>query len=628
MNYFKLYIEQDNTGKFDLFTSNTQDAVTAQLFILEEKGRCEITSRMDRIESIIFTEYFQNILLSEYQKVERSNEEPFPTEKSSGIDTLGIFQSIDVKNDFLELLAKDDLNSANLYKINFPGDINEILITGKILKDRLLILSLQRIKEYLNSKNNSNYLFRKLCPVLKQTEQSILDSLNKARNSPTQMVQQIESPSEVTFPFWAQVSNFIIKELKEKNDKLARDNTFCQAAYLIGFYNIFYRDRMHKDKERSTALASLGTRLRKPPYAFSLLDIMSFKDGRNRLLDNKYSKEHLIEYLEEKTTPAADELLPEVIRIRTVNRKEYYLHREIIVPLCYKKVNDAHDHYRNIYLDDWQDELKNFKTSKLMQEDDLFLTDLENRIKGEDPLLYSLLNYDLLYLVVMKSPNAPMADDVKSYLNIPHKGLYPLDEILRLKRKDLLVEARRILPFWRSVPVVSHVVIFFMKAFSGGKKTNNAQGEKFDRNTHKKNINKKNIKSGGESNPESVSNDPRKQAIARQERFKKQVFKLKKELVGEGVNVDTRLFELSEKWNPLFDLKAKEDLVEDVNCLARDYLRALKKGLLISPPDIERIRNMAGTLVANKALSKIKKKEELERYLEIYLIKLLQQNVK
>ena len=619
MNYFKMYIEQDEEGKFDIFTANTHDAVSAQLYILQEKGKCALTSRGNRIESISFPDYFSIILNQEYRKVEASTEEPFPNEKSADIDALGTFQSVDVKNDFLEIIGRKNLDPKALIKLNFPGDIKEVLITGEILQKRLLLLSLQRIKFYLNSKNNSNYLFRKLCPVLKQSEQSILDALNKARNSPTQMVEQIKSPSEVTFPFWAQVSNFIIKELKEKNDKLARDHTFCQSSYIIGYFNIFYRDKMHREKDRETALASLGTRLRKPPYAFSLTDIMSFKEGKNRLLNNKYSKDDLIGYLEEKTTPAEEDLLPEVIRLRTVNRKEYYLHREIIVPLCYKKVNDAHDHYRNILLGDWKDALNNFEQNQLMQNDEAFTNYLDKQIKEEDPLLYSLLNYDLLYLAIMKSPNAPMAEDVKGYLNVPKKSLYDVDEILRLKRKDLLIEAKRSLPFWRSLPIISHIGIFFLKAFGGRKD----KAKKVNKDSEIKNRPRPEAaeESGG-------SSDPRKEAVARKEKFKNQVFQLKKEFVGEGVNIDTSLHALSEKWNPLFDPKAKDDLVEDVNCLARDYIRALKKGLMISPPDAERIRNMAGILVDNKALVKIKKKEALEKYLEVYLIKLLQQSIR
>ena len=613
LHFFKNYIEQDDTGQFDLFTTNTQDAVSAQLIILEEKGRCSIFYRGDRIESVVFTDYFLSRIQEEYRRLEVSSEEPFPSEDSCKLEIPSdMIRAVDIKNDFIDLLS-GEIRPRDLIRILFPGDVKNILITGQLLQDRLLILCLQRIQEYLNSKNNSNYLFRKLSPILKQSEQAVLDMINKARNSPTQMSQQIKAPTEVTFPFWAQMSNFIIKELKEKNDKLPRDNTYCQSAYLIGYFNIYYRDQVHKEKEKEVALRSLGDRLRKPPYAFSLLDIFSFRDGKTVLLDNKYSREQLVQFLEEKTTPGTEDLLPEIVRIRTAGRKEYYLHRDIIVALCFKKVNDAHDHYRKQYLDQWHEDLREFRKNSVMTDDEAFHKDLENRIREEDPLLDSLLNYDLLYLAVKRAPNAPTADDVYRYLNTKQKALYSLEEILRLHRKDLAAEARRGLPFWRFIPVLSSIIIFFQKMKRPARPGREKDSPRKDQNLQ------------GRSVQEEGTAGSRAEEQKQKEIFRKQIYRLKEEFVGKGVSIEGRLGELAEKWNPLYDPKAKANLVEDVNCLVRDYLRSIKRGLLLSPPDSARIRNMAALLVRNKALEKIPKKDILENYLEIYLIFLLQQ---
>jgi hypothetical protein len=60
-----------------------------------------------------------------------------------------------------------------------------------------------------------------------------------------------------------------------------------------------------------------------------------------------------------------------------------------------------------------------------------------------------------------------------------------------------------------------------------------------------------------------------------------------------------------------------------VNALARDFLRSLRKGFLVSPPSLERVRELAKQLAASRNLEQIRKKEPLERYLELYLIKIL-----
>ena len=89
--------------------------------------------------------------------------------------------------------------------------------------------------------------------------------------------------------------------------------------------------------------------------------------------------------------------------------------------------------------------------------------------------------------------------------------------------------------------------------------------------------------------------------------------------------METSLKILAGKWNPLIDPQSKADLVEDVNSLTRDFLRRLRKGFHVKPPDAARIRNLAKELSDNKALQKINRKEYLVRYIEIYMIKCLQQ---
>lgn len=615
VKFFLHYMESDDSGRFDLFSSNTADVITAQLILLEKKGKCSLEYDGQKITSISFDEYFMGNLLEKYKKVELSAEEPFPSEESCGFTLpYEMVVPVDVKNDFIALLQRDDLADLSYIRIKFPEDIKDVLITGPLLKDRLLLLCFQRLQVYLNSKNNANYLFRKLVPVLQQSEQSIQDTLNKAKSSPTQMAEQVKRPSEVSFPFWAQVSNFIIKELKDKTDKLTQEHTFCQCAYLIGYMNIYYRDKMHREKDRVNALNSLGDRIRKPPYAYSLFDIMGFKDGKTALMNNKFSKEDLLSYLEERTKPQDEALLPEIIRLRTGEKKEFYIHRDIIVPLTYKKVNDAHDHYRKELLDSWEEQLKNYLESPEMSSDEAFLSELEKSVRKEDPLLEVLLNYDLLYLAIKQNPRAPMAEEVRGYINAKHNTLFPLDEILRLKRKELLALARRGLPLWRGIPVLSAIIIFFKKAFGSGGRKKAVPSSSVSREVQAKIF-------GGKEAEESLGKNALQQKMA----YKQRVFQLKEAFAGKGADLDKSLAEMAEAWNPLYDPQAKANLVEDVNSLTRDYLRKLKRGLILSPPDEERIRNMARLLGENKGLDKIKKKELLIRYLELYIIKLLQQ---
>jgi hypothetical protein len=107
-------------------------------------------------------------------------------------------------------------------------------------------------------------------------------------------------------------------------------------------------------------------------------------------------------------------------------------------------------------------------------------------------------------------------------------------------------------------------------------------------------------------------------------RYRKSVQSLISRYVPAGKSLESLLEELSEKWNPLFDSQQRRDLIEDVNALVRDFLRPLRHSFLLKPPDPTRIRGLAEQLSGSKSLTKIVKKDPLIRYLELYVVRCLE----
>ena len=602
-------MERDETERFDFFTVNTSDVITAQLIVLEEKGACILDYEGRKISSICFNDYLQEKLMEKYKESELSPEEPFPNEESCGFKfPRKIVETVRVKEDFMSLLKRSDLAEIPYIRLEFPQKIREVLLSGFILKNRLPLLCLERIGVYLSQKNNATYLARKLDMVLSQSEQSLSDILKQLKENPGGMVETLLKPSAKSFPFFAQMSNFIIRDLVNKSEKQSQDHTFCQASYIIGYLNMHHRDQINREHERENALNGLMGRLKKAPYAYTLQDILSFKGGETPLLDNKYSREDLTEFLEKKTTAGKDDFLPEVIRLRTILKKEYYIHRGVVIPLCYKGINDAHDRYRRRILDDWEEKMASFKTSRAMKDDDIFRRQLDQLLKKDEPLLYSMLSYELLFLSMKQNSRGPFVNEARGYLNMKTKALLPIDEILRLKRKDLYEEVIRGLPFWRAIPILSDVIItlkMLIKSLKGRKRKSPAKASreaKFEDYNERRG-------SRGRGN--------------QRENYKARMEDLKSTFLRGDEILDVTLPELAEEWNPLYDFKAKANLVEDVNSLVRDYLRSLRRRFLISPPDEERIRNMACLLGENAELGQIKRRDALIRYLELYIIKCL-----
>ena len=108
-------------------------------------------------------------------------------------------------------------------------------------------------------------------------------------------------------------------------------------------------------------------------------------------------------------------------------------------------------------------------------------------------------------------------------------------------------------------------------------------------------------------------------------RYRKTIQSLTAQTVPAGKSLDGMLEELTEKWNPLFDTQGKRNLVEDVNALVRDYMRPLRHSFQMKPPDMNRLHALAEQLSASKGLMKITKKNPLIRYLELYMLKSLDQ---
>ena len=80
-----------------------------------------------------------------------------------------------------------------------------------------------------------------------------------------------------------------------------------------------------------------------------------------------------------------------------------------------------------------------------------------------------------------------------------------------------------------------------------------------------------------------------------------------------------------DEWNHTLSHPARENLTNDVNALIRDYLRGINKTLSVSSFNPDRVRGLAKTLLESPGLSKIKDRNALKNYVELYILKLASQ---
>ena len=215
----------------------------------------------------------------------------------------------------------------------------------------------------------------------------------------------------------------------------------------------------------------------------------------------------------------------------------------------------------------------------------------------------ALLADNKLLLVYHEAENTP--NGVPPAARVFSKGvLRPYSSIFLIRRKDILQEAKYVLPFWYSLPIISSIIGFFKRLAEGRKKY--------------KALTAKDDDSGEEILGESSRAGEIRAAALELEFF----------LIPAGHTLDSFLEELEDRWSRIIDRKARDDLIHDVQFLARDYLRHAVKGQKQFKPTQEAINQMAFNLVTNNAaLRSLSARDSLLLYVELFLIKLLQ-NIK
>jgi hypothetical protein len=364
------------------------------------------------------------------------------------------------------------------------------------------------------------------------------------------------------------------------------------------------------------------------------------------------TKDIFLEYLEGKTKTESYETLAELVQIKTVNGKNYYIHKDLLVPLFVKMLHEQAREVKDYYVAEWEKQLRENRRTVAMSDDQEFSRDLDITLKNRAPFLYSLLNYSLLYLAKEQGNiSYDMARTMDQVLDEKKGQLHPLPKILGMRRKDVLDDAKLRVPIWRRLTIFRGLLYFFQNLFRGFK--NNLKRARGRRSTSKSGSRTADGRAAGanshgasttdtpvfstdvssETMPtapggvEQVGSTTLRPVTSQQlAAYRRAISELKTQFVGSDKTVSETLSELIEKWNPLYDPKARANLVEDVNAMVRDYLRNIKRTFRISPPDSERIRSLAEKLAASKSFARIKSKDYFTRYIEIYMIKLLGEN--
>ncbi len=573
-----------------------------KLFQLSVDKRISLQSVGNRIDLIHLPESFTELVYAEYRRMEENPDIPFPEESSLRLSVPPEWiQAVSVESDLPSLLEFEGDRPVPLYRIMFPEGIKPILILSVAVGDKLLEYAVLKIRNYLRKGSNKDFMHQRLAGVFTGKESQLKESFNTIVIRPFDIVTEMrQGTSDFMFSFWAYLTSSIRKDLEGKTDPTPDDTATWQASYLVDVYNNHFRGKSQRDQERESAFKSLLVQLRKPPYVFTMDDIIEFRDGQGHPLLGKYSREELEEWMKQKTTEAVAGMMPEILAIGSIQGAGRLIAKDKLLPYLVKALKDARALVKTAVIKDWREVLEEFNSMLAMEDNAAFATDLERRMAVHAPLISAILSTALAPLVYQEFRGESI-EDLDRCFGDNKVASYPV--LLDLDRKRLLSDVRMLLPFWYTVPIISWIIALFKKR---------SKSRAAVRATK---ISPPRLDSSGGRGGQPVN--------SRAIEFSQAAREAEKRLLPKGMTLEESLVSLNSRWNTLLDPVSKANLTEDINSLVRDFLRSALRSMRPSSFTKERIETMAATLADRPNLLQIRNHTALEEYIKLYMIKVL-----
>jgi hypothetical protein len=582
-------------------------------------GTLAVTAEGGKPRFVTLPDYHVLALVELYRQLSVDPLRPFPrAENAPAPIPDGQLIAADVKGQLGVLLQESGAAAKGVVNLQFPEGVDPLVVPQQCVATDLVDAATMKISRYLQEGKNAAYAESKLLGALRGSESQVRQSMEDAATRPKKAAATVLSPTDFSFRFWTHLSNLVLHDIKAKTDRTDMDQGACQAAYIIGYAVFHKKGVVRKEQDWAVDRKSLEVQVRRAPFVFGFQELYALKDAKGATYVSKHNQEFITGFLKEKTKRVGAEAVPYLVRLHAAaQKKDYFVQRDLLVPVFLKKLADAAEELRTLYLDEWTAEMRLELTPTASVNDAAFRKDVEQRVKQGYPLLSAMANGAVLFVA---GEETAISDEAKTELKkcfAVENILRPFDELLGLSRAGLLKDARVFLPWWMTAPVLSALLRVFRRMFRG-RPGPAAPGPQSLGARPPGGETAKVAKVAAAEAPADAGN---KENLLR---FRRSVASLINHYVPPGRTIDSTLAELAEKWNPLYAADQKRNLVEDVNALVRDFLRPIRRSFLVRPPDLKRIHALAEQLSGSKSLVQIKKRDLLMRYIELYMIRCLQ----
>lgn len=595
-DYVKKYAEHHVEEESSLvrYLGDSSQTISAELLGLSEKNIVGLIENNNR-KTIVCVQYISNIIALKYKEMITNVSIPYPivTDLPKNFP-LSLIEKKQASEYIIKNLNKKPENLPNLYILEFANEMTSLLVPAIVPIKVLLETAQKKIKKILKKEEYHDYFIKKLRSTNPTKEISIKSFFTHFVD--TQDDKFIDFDQGDDYYLWNQTLYFIRQDFSKIQDKTIEDINILQSVQISEIHSTFLKQKFQNQQKREDALKELEAALAKPPYFFSMNQILKFQDKNGRLLYGRYSEEDLKEFLTKMTQEGPLNQLPQLLIFKVDSGTRYYVYKKKVIQVVVRLCNEANVSIGKALETKWYNCLLNYEKLKEMTDNVAFEKVLRKMVEEHSPVLYALLNANFMSLLALEKDDDETMEGFHLFVN---QHLLSYQELLMLKNNQILANAKSRLPLIYTIPIISWIISLF--GSSNRKKQKIVEAPKKE---EKSIVQKEKQKSKAE-----IISSKAKDIIT--------------EIIPEGSSVDRELDFLEKQWNKLISKDARMNLTEDVNSLIRDYTRKVANTISSQSFSRERIENLANTLVKTPNMQKIKEEKSLKEYVILYMLRLL-----
>ena len=599
--YIKKYAEHHVEEQSELvkYLGDPTGTVVAELQGLSEKKLVAIINSNNK-KTIVSITYLASKYANLYKDMMKNESIPYP----QGTDLPKQFPNQVLEHKAASqyipaIIEKENTKSPLLYVLDFSRDLPSMLIPACVPIKALLDTAQQKVRKILKKDEFHDYFLKKLRSTNPTKEISIKNFYTHFVD--TENYQFAEFNDGEDYYIWNQSLYYIRQDFEKIQDRTVEDTNILQAVQILETHSSYLKEKFQNEHKRAEAIKELESALAKPPYFYSMPQILKFQDNNGRTLYGQYTEDDLKEFLQKMTTDGEANELPQLLVFKVESGTRYYVYKKKVSQVVVRLCNEAHESIAKQLEDHWYEVLLDYERLPEMSNASEFEACLHEMVEKNSPILYALLNANFMNILSYESAE----DNMDSFRLFVDGKLLPYSDLLMLKNSKILTNAKSRLPFYYTLPVISWI----MSLFNGRKKEKKratsaviAEKKPFEEEEKK-----------SDSGPKLTKT----QALAANAK------EIAKDLVPEGSTLDRELNYLTKQWNKMISKEAYNNLTEDVNSLIRDYTRRVVKTLSATSFTRERVENLAKTLVNTPNMQKIKEEKALTEYVILYMLRLV-----